>query len=172
MSSNAAGILIIVAIVVIGILTGGSIFTGGDLPAKQSVSPTSGGIPNTTGTSGKKYNEMTPEERRKALNEEIRQVTLQIDELKAKIDKNIENQNASIYKDKIFISSVSKPGTLLGYVRLTSTSDIVGDISISGWKLRSSVTGSEEIIGGASNLPYPDNSLEKPLLLPRKSKVI
>ncbi len=161
MSSNAVGILIIIAIIVIGISTGGAIFKGGGFSGNP-VSTSSGIYNGDSSSSG----------RQTSLSREINKVSRQADDLKITIDKFIENRNASVYKDKVSISTVSRPGNFRSYIRFSATNRIEEPILITGWKLRSAITGAEQIIGGASNLPYPNFQNEEPIYLPARGKVV
>lgn len=166
MSSNAVGILIIIAIIVIAVITGGAIFTGDGTRNGTSTSTAA------TSSLNKIQKPLSPEEQERSLADEIKKISEKIEKLKADIKKTEEDTNASVYKGKVEISSVSKAGTPDAYVKLSAASDISGTIKITGWKLRSTATGYEQIIGGAASPPYPFVFAESPILLPKLGKIV
>lgn len=166
MSSNTIGILIIVAIVAIGIMTNGEIFTG-NVQNRSATEIEYSNMYSTDETGS------TPEERNSAIYRELLKAEEQARLLKIEVEKAVENQNASQYKNKVEISYVVGRGTFNSYIRLSAGSSLLEPINISGWKLRSTVTGSEQTIGGAAEIPYPNSySVEKPILISRGAAVV
>lgn len=168
MSDNTLGVLIILTIIGIGILSNGAIF--GIEKTRSPNEPTEAMI--TSSIYATNENGLTPEERESAIYREISKAEEQVRQLKAEIEKNTENQNVSVHKNKVEISYVAKAGEFGSYVRLSAGSQLNQPITITGWKLRSTVTGDEQIISGASSIPYPNTSSLRPVALPRSGKVI
>lgn len=124
MSSNSVGILIILGIIIIAFATGGDIFRGSNTINTQI---TSGRV---TGADSEQYT------RNNAVND-------------AQVDPNV-----SPYKNKIRLSYINAPGTFYEYFNLTTNLRDDEFIILTGWKLRSTVTGNEITIGGGANVPF------------------
>lgn len=170
MNSSVVGIFLVLGIIFIAIAGGSGFFRSGPgetvLPSNQTNATSSGttlGSGSGSGASGSGAQNLS-------VSEQIKKVSRQIEELEEKIKKANEEAGASVYKGKVRISSVSKAGTNEAYIRLSAQSNLSSDILISGWKLRSKMTGGEQIIGPASNLPY--TAPVAPIFLPRSGKVI
>lgn len=171
MSDNTLGILIILSLIGIGIFTGGSIFKG---PAINTNGPVGTEISDVNSMIVPDQNTVTEQQRRKDLEEQIAQTQEQIRLLQIEIDKNTANKNASIYKGKVFISSVVNPDSLFGYINISTIFAPGESVNITGWRIRSMITGNEETIGKAVNLPRSSGpgSAEKDLILSANSNIV
>lgn len=144
MSSHLTGILIIIAIIALGLSTGGDIFNG----AGTNTDPTSkntyslGESGGGTRPYGSNFQEMG------------------------------ETANASIHKDKVTIDNVNNRGTFNEYVNLSTDLDDGEEVMITGWRIRSAVTGREMIIGGAANIPIVGMRDQSPITLSADAKVV
>ncbi len=158
MSSNTVGILIIIAIVIIGIASGGEIFRSGspitissnattteELRTENSYDYTSNVSPNSTLV----YN--SPEY--------------------SYVDSRGQTVFAP-YEGKVSIASINNPGSFDEYVSLNFALDKGETLLITGWKLRSVRTGQETVIGGAANIPTVGVKDQSPIVLTSRSRVV
>lgn len=145
MSTNAVGILIIIAIIVIGVVTGGDIFRGDGMDTASEVNTTSNdnsAANNLDSTTG------------------------------AYTGGQTRKPNASVYEDKVSINNINNPGTFNEYAVLSTDLNDNETVMITGWKLKSTVTGREIIIGGAANVPIVGVRDQSPILLPANAEVM
>lgn len=142
MSDNAKGILIIVAIILLAIITGGDVFNGPVVREKNSSDPDSSYSSSNSSTGSSSNNSSS-------------------------------DSTSSNYQDKVKITRVNKPGTLEEYVTLTARLNRGESLTLTGWKLRSAVTGSEIVIGTAANIPIEGIQANQAIVLTDKnSKII
>lgn len=153
-------------------MTGGEIFrpynvTETPTPWQEELLPQRNGQFVSYRSGGGSYNSNTRQTLR-----DINSLYQQTYEVAEQVAQYIENQNASIYKDKITIRNVRNPETFDEYITLSSNLDRGEVVAISGWRLRSLVTGSEVVIGGASNNPIVGLRSEDPIVISRGARVI
>jgi hypothetical protein len=169
MSDNTLGILIIVGIIAIGIFSGGAIFNGSpqtkNTPANTQIYGS-----NSTYTPPSET-ELKEEQKRYELEMQIAQAREQVRLLQIEVANNAENQSASIYKGKVDLIGISNPGSLFGYVEILSTA-YGQDLNITGWKIQSTISNNEQVIGGAANLPHSGASTDKEVVLPTNGRVV
>lgn len=139
MNTNAVGILIIIAIIVIGVVTGGDIFRGGGIDTASNDNSAASNLDSVTGASA---------------------------------GGQTRNPNASIHEDKVSINNINNPGTFNEYAALSANLNDNETVMITGWKLRSTVTGREIVIGGAANVPIVGVRDQSPISLPANAEVI
>mgnify|MGYP001587682543 FL=1 len=156
MNSNFVGILIIIAIIVIGVATGGDIFRGGNGMNATSTSRNAG-QGDVRGDSGSTSNG----------NSATGDSTTG-----GYFGNQARNPNASIYEGKISINNINNGGTFNEYAVLSTDLDDNESVVITGWKLKSTVTGREIVIGGAANIPIVGVRDQSPITLPTNAEVI
>lgn len=184
MSTNTLGILIIIAFIIIGVASGGGIFTPynpteTDTPwqeelalQKQEAEYSYSDDYFFEDARVNKVNRPSNGSRaQRNVARDINSISQQVDELSQSVAEYVENQNASVYKDRVKIRSVRNPESFREYVSLSTNLDPGEQVLITGWKLRSLVTGSEIIIGGASNNGIVGLREEKPIILSRNARV-
>lgn len=81
--------------------------------------------------------------------------------------------NRSDFVDQVFIDNVNNPGSFNERIHIsTSFAEDTQKVNITGWRIRSTVTGAQIIIGGAANLPFENMKDQSPILLPDNARVI
>jgi hypothetical protein len=81
--------------------------------------------------------------------------------------------NRSDFVGKVFIDNVNNPGTFNERVQIsTSFTDDTQKVNVTGWRIRSTVTGAQIVIGGAANLPIENVVDRSPITLSDNSRVI
>lgn len=179
MEDDVVGIFIIVAFVVIGIVSGGSIFSGPLGNTNTSGSSNSSGLSagsenlffasnknpsngqfgstgstgsNVTFGSNQKVYGLSPNyifNNGKTFQNNIRNLSTVVQDI-------TERRNMSPYADKVHISDTLSRGTFYEMVILSADNLQQNEqVTISGWHLHSTVTGSDVAIGLGSNLPSP-----------------
>ncbi len=133
MSSNTLGIVIIIGIIIIAIATGGDIFRHGPI----TISPE-----NRNGNVSETYDDNTNSSRYGLDGGVLGDQSRYYD----------RNSGDSIF-DKVSITNVYNPGRLDEYITLSVYLDKDESIILTGWKLRSVMTGQEVLIGGAARVP-------------------
>lgn len=103
---------------------------------------------------------------------EINSISRQISDLSLEVQKYIDNQNASAYRDKIIISDVRNPGRFFEYITLRSSIGSGEQVNITGWRLRSAVTGNEFVIGNGSNIARVSGTGTEPIIMSRGDRAI
>lgn len=156
MNNNLLGILIIVGIIILGIASGGDIFRANN---GFSTSPSSRGI-------------NAEAQNRAQTQREINSISRQISNLSQDVQEYIENQNASVYKDRVILQGISQPGTFLEYATLRANLGPGEEVNITGWKLKSVVTGNEFVIGNGVNIPSFGPRNGEPIVLSRGNRAI
>lgn len=179
MSHSTLGILIIIAFIVIGFASGGEIFqpynvTETNTPWQYEYKSDEERFNRDSNGYGgsNNNNRSTANSRPTDISREINRISYQVDELGRSVAEYVENQNASIYKDKIKIRGIRNPESFREYITLSSSLGSGEQVAISGWKLQSLVTGSYVIIGGAANNPIVGRKDESPIFISRNSRVI
>jgi len=110
----------------------------------------------------------------KSVAEEIKNAEADIKRLEKNLNKKIEEGNRSPYYDKIRMSNISGLRQIdpnREYISLFTNLDKTETIKITGWYLKSEVTGYYVIIGKAALLPFPFTKTESDIILQRGDKV-
>ncbi len=76
------------------------------------------------------------------------------------------------YKDRVWISSISDRETFDERVYIDTNLDTNEIVNITGWKLRSTVTGNEFVIGGAAIIPHVGVRDQTPIIISRGARII
>jgi len=180
-NTNTLGILIIVTFIVLGIVTGGDIFrpynfTETPTPWQQELSPQNEDgqfVSNRYRGSGYNYSNGYSYKPSATQNtRDINRLYQETYEVAEQVAQYVENQNASVYKDKITIRNVRNPESLREYITLTTNLDAGEVVALSGWHFRSLVTGSTLPIGGVATNPVIGLRTESPLIVSRGARVI
>lgn len=149
MSTNALGILIIIVIIIVGVASGGEIFRGksglNGSAGSENVADYWGNDGSGTGGS------YVPNSR---------------------TSQTSANPNASIYEGKVRIDGIRNRGTFNEYFDLSTNLDENEFVGITGWRLRSTVTGRQITIGGAANIPTVGLKDQSPIILPDRAEVV
>lgn len=107
--------------------------------------------------------------------EQIKEAEKQIKNLEKDLKQNADNPNRSPYYDKVRMSRISGVRTQdpsREYLTLTTNLDKTETVNITGWYLKSAVTGYYAVIGKASLLPFPFTKVENDIILQQKDKVV
>lgn len=176
MSDNTIGVIIIIIIILVGIFSGGEIFKGGTGTTESNRANNgefldpygrpypSDDRPNNV-SSGPNRQNLTPEQQLADAKEQLRLLQIQA-------AKQEELRTASIYKGKVDLMYTANSGaSILGYATISSFSS-TESVNVTGWKIKSTVTGNELIISGASNLPYSSAIQEGPIILGPMTRLI
>lgn len=107
--------------------------------------------------------------------EEIKKIERDLKRIERNIGKTKTPTNRSPYFGKIRMSNIvgvrqSDPSR--EYLTLTTNLKITETINITGWYLRSEVTGNYAIIGRANLLPFPNTKNESDIILQQKDRAI
>lgn len=111
----------------------------------------------------------------KSIAEQIKKTEKEIQKLEKNASKTSKESNRSPYYDKIRMSNISgrkQTDPNKEYITISTNLDKNETIKITGWYLRSEITGYYAIIGGASLLPFPFTKIESNVVLQQKDKVI
>ena len=177
MSESTIGVVIIIGIILIEIVTGREIFRGeqSKQPNRNEISSETNEIiypsdPPVTrdpgrGPSGSGSQNLSPEA-------QLRQIEEQLRLLKIEVEKEIENKNASIYRGKVNLSYIPGSSSYSGYIDISSSYNLGQSVRVTGWKIRSTVTGNEQFIGTAVNLPQYDPATGRDVVLPPSGRVV
>jgi hypothetical protein len=154
MNDEVLGIALIIVFVGAGILSGGSIFRDNQsmqeaIVGDQEISR--GGQYEPSDSIG-----ISPEGN-------IRSISRNVQTLSEAVQSYVEEKNASIYRDKVRIDRVNDPETFNEYIVLSTRLNRNETVPITGWKVRSIVTGSELVVGGAASIPYVDTRVNDPV---------
>jgi len=167
MSSDNVGILIILFFIVMGIATGGKIFGTGPELSTNTAHYNGGGYydsdlyTNENGTPRSNADTALL----------IDDLSFQVSELTEDVQKYEENKHVSPHKNKASFY-IAEPGTFREHAILNINLPPGEELLISGWKFRSTVTGSELRIGNATNIPIPGSKNEQPILVSDTSEII
>ncbi len=170
MSTNTEGILIIAILIAIVLVSGGGIF-------------------NHTNDTNRALTERDRQERLYSYDDsntsnpssqtntspakQIKSISKNVDKLADAVHEYIEEQNASIYKGKVTISTIRDIGTFTTQITLNTYIYDDQPINITGWKLRSTVTGNQSVIGGATHIPHLNSSRnEQPIIVFDRAKIV
>ena len=107
--------------------------------------------------------------------DKIKDIEKEIENLGEILEKNIEEGKRSPYYGKINMSNISgrnNSDPSKEYIRLSVNLDGNEEVNISGWYLRSAVTGYYVVIGRASLLPFPFTYTYSDVVLKDGDKVI
>ncbi len=162
MKDSTLGILIIIFFIIVGIVSRGSVFQ----------SPiTSDPSKNNTPQNASYYNNSYYEQE----NDQVRLQRIAIDanDLNEKIQEQIAAEKASPYADRVSIANIYNVGTFNEYAVLNVQNDPGQSVVLSGWKLKSLVTGGEMTIGGAANIPDFGLPSDAPIIISdRRANVV
>lgn len=164
MKDSTLGILIIIFFIFMGIISGGSIFRpGGDRPTTT----------HDEIIDSPYYTTDTDKEiRNQNAREQLRLISADAVDLNRKIQEKVEEENASVYSDRVYISSIRNVGTFNEYAVLGVKNNQGESVLLSGWKLRSTVTGGEMTIGGAVNIPEFGLTSENPIIISERRATV
>lgn len=98
--------------------------------------------------------------------DKIKETEKDINDIKEKIDDEISKSKRSPYYGKVYLSNISNlndPEPNREYMKLSTNLDDKEILTITGWYLKSEITGKYVIIGGASLLPFPFKKTESPI---------
>lgn len=149
MKSETLGILIIVAIIVIGIFTGGDIFRGGPI---QVVPKDDQSSTDYSSESGSNYSDSSDSDSNNS--------------------NNSANDPSTDFTDRVYISRVTNPGSFNLSITLGASLNKGETALITGWKIKSLRTGQQMTIGGASQVANPGVLDQSPIILGPYSKVV
>lgn len=165
MKDSTLGILIIIFFIIMGIVSQGSIFR----PATDADTTSTDDV-----TSSPYYNDSSEyeyEQERKR--RELQLISAEAIELNEQIQEQVAAENASQYIDRVSIANIYNVGTFNEYAVLSVRNDPGQSIVLSGWKLKSLVTGGEMTIGGATNIPEYGLPSDAPIVITdRRARVI
>ncbi len=157
MSDSTLGILIIIFFVIMGIFSGGSIFR----PAVEVATSS----PQSTIGSEYYYPDTEDDYARADAQRQLRLISADVVDLNQEVQRRIEEQNASIYKGKVGISGIYNVGSFNEYAVISIQNEPGGSVILSGWKIKSLVTGGELVIGGASTIPEIGLPKDAPIII-------
>lgn len=143
MNTHFLGIIIIIIIIVIGVATGGDIFRGSSSTERSTTTRPV----NDTDTGF------------------FRRLSGSRTNLSQDNSDQTQNVNTSPYADKVRISGISNKGTFNEYFRLSVRLKDNESVGITGWQLRSAVTGRAITIGGAANIAHDGVKDQSPIIL-------
>lgn len=109
------------------------------------------------------------------VNEDIRNSKYEIDRLEKQITENIEKAKRSPYHGKInlsYVSGLNNPDPNMEYIYLYTNLLKNEKANISGWYLKSEITGNYASIGKVSLLPFPFTKTEDDIILKNGDNVI
>ncbi|HLP44122.1 MAG TPA: hypothetical protein VK145_02485 [Candidatus Nanoarchaeia archaeon] len=158
MKDSTLGIIIIIVFVLLGIFTRGAIFYGGDSPTATTTGDQLIDTPYY-------YADADEVANRQNAQEQLRLISAQAIDLNEEIQRRIEEENASPYRGRVQIANIYNIGTFNEYATLSINNEPGDFIVLSGWKLKSLVTGGEITIGGAANIPERGFPKEAPLVI-------
>jgi hypothetical protein len=138
MSDTTLGILIIIGIIILGIASGGDIFRGGSNPIPAESNPAI----EYTYTDEDIY----PSSNGSYVN-------------------SLGQTISTSYTGKVSIDYVGNPGKFDQYIQLGTNLNEGESVLITGWKIRSVITGQEATIGGAARVATVGIRDESPVLL-------
>lgn len=107
--------------------------------------------------------------------EEIKKTEKEIEKLEKEVAKKIEESTRSPYYGKVTMSSLSKSwdgDPNKEYVYLYTNLGKTEQVNITGWYLKSELTGNFVFIGGASLLPFPFSKNESSVVLKNGDRVV
>lgn len=158
MKDSTLGILIIIFFIILGLISRGSIFR----PANDDVNDSSDYSNNPSNEYGYEDNRT-----------KLQRITAETTELNKEIQERVAAENASPYTDRVSIAHIYNVGTFNEYAILDIRNDPGQSVVLSGWKLKSLVTGGEMTIGGAANIPEFGLPSDAPIVISdRRSRVI
>lgn len=105
----------------------------------------------------------------------IKNIEKDIEELEKAVQKQIEESRRSPFYNKIKMSNISNrnnPDPSREYIRISTNLDGGEEVNITGWYLKSEVTGFFAVIGGASLLPFPYTRNDSNVVLKDGDKAI
>lgn len=158
MEDNKFLIVIAIGIIILAIASRGEIFRSNQ-----------GFTSSVRGTSSENS---TSAESRAQASREINSISRQISDLSSDVQEYIENQNASVYRDRVTISSVRNPGEFFEYITIRTNVSDGEQVNITGWKLRSAVTGNEFPIGTGANVARVGVRGTEPIVLSRGDEAV
>lgn len=136
---------------------------------QRKAKSTSGSNQSSIGNSTADYSSSN-----KDISEEIAEAERKIEKLEKELEKKIEESKRSPYYGKIRTSGISGIGNSdpnREYLTLYTSLDNKEKINITGWYLKSEVTGYYAIIGKASLLPFPFARTESDIVLQKGDRV-
>src|SRR3989344_117174 len=107
--------------------------------------------------------------------ETIRNTQEEIEQIEKELQKQMEESRRSPYYNKIKMSNLSgrnNPDPSKEYLRLSTNLDKGETVNITGWYLKSEVTGYFATIGKAALLPFPYTKNESDIILKDGDKVV
>jgi hypothetical protein len=119
-------------------------------------------------------NENSGSSQNKTVEENIKSTEKNIKKLEENLSKEIENSKHSPYYDKIRMSNISglnQADPSREYLTLSTSLGKNETVKITGWYLKSEITGYYVIIGGASLLPFPFTRTESSVVLQQGDRV-
>ena len=140
----------------------------------NSASSFSGSSKNISNSTNQKHLANQSYSANKSIAKEIKKVEKELKKIEKEINKQIEESKRSPYYGKIRISSVSgfySDNPDRQYVSLYTNLKDDEVLKITGWYLKSEVTGYSAVIGGASLLPFPSTKNESDVILQKGDKV-
>lgn len=112
----------------------------------------------------------------KVVAEDIKEAEKAIEKLEKSLGQTLEKRKRSPYYSKVRMSSnisgLRQNNPSKEYVTLSTSLEKTETIKITGWYLKSEVTGYYAIIGKASLLPFPFTKNESDVILQQKDRVI
>ncbi|MBN2093984.1 MAG: hypothetical protein JW740_01240 [Candidatus Zambryskibacteria bacterium] len=130
---------------------------------KTSLQKNSGGSASTIST-----NDNQDQKDNKNISDNIKDIEKEIKTLEKNINKKIEESQRSPYYGKVMMSSISgiyQDDPNQEYTQLRTNLNKGETVNITGWYLKSEITGYGAVIGGASLLPFPFTHSEEDIIL-------
>lgn len=110
----------------------------------------------------------------KNISDEIRNAQEETKRLEESLNKEIEKSKRSPYYDKISLSGISglnNKDPNEEYVTISARLDKNETLKITGWYLKSEISGYFAVISGASLLPFPFKKSDSPIVLQDEDRV-
>ncbi len=166
MSDSTLGIIIIICFIILGFVTRGAIFHNSPV-----LVPAHNTTVNTTDT-GPDADTIAAARNQQTADEQLSLIHAQAVNLNKRVNQLTEEENASPYKNIVSISGVYQPGNFDEYVSLFANPRFGQSITLTGWKLRSTVTGDTITIGGAANIPDFNQTTNAPIVITGQSSFV
>ena len=143
-------------------------------PFKNAKLNNSNGVGGASSSFGKTNENLGPISNKETA-EEIKNAEANIKKLEENLAKQIEEKKRSPFYGKVQMSHISGLGNQdpnKEYVSLSTNLDKKETVNITGWYLKSEVTGYYTTIGKATLLPFPFTKADSSVILQQRDRVI